>query len=295
MKAGSAGQVPLSVIVPVYSRDAYLDRMFDQLCLGGLRACCPAGTELVIIDDCSPLEQETAARAIAAASWAAVKYHRNPANLGYLRSVNKGLELSSGARVLLCNSDTRLTPGALERLGAALNADPRLGIAGPVSNGAFNSVLQAAPEPPPALRSFEPEELARFDAYGAALALRGARPAEAGWLLGFCTLMRRELLTQVGLFDEDFGFGYLEEVDYALRARRAGWKLAVAPDAFVYHGGLNTSFQLLGANAGSQTGRSAPLRTFLRTLKGLSCLVKKYGWGAVGLPQDAAGTAARGF
>ena len=291
----NGGKPEVSVVVPVYSRDPYLAGMFSRLFLDGLRRNAGKRVELVIVDDASPLRAETEAAAREAETWADVVYHRNPENLGYLRSANKGLSLASGGRLLLCNSDTRLAPGALARLEAALDADPRLGLAGPVSNGAYNSSLQLAPGLPPPLDSFEERELRRFDDYGLALAGRRLPPAEAGWLLGFCTLLRREALLQAGPLDEVFGFGYLEEVDYAIRARRAGWKLAVIPGAFVFHGGLRRGLQFAGPNAGSQTGRAAPLRTLLRVLNGLYRLVRKHGWGAVGLPQDAAGAAARGF
>jgi len=56
------------------------------------------------------------------------------------------------------------------------------------------------------------------------------------FLNGFCLLLRRSVLEDVGLFDEDaFGRGYGEENDYCLRAGRAGWELAVADDAYVVH------------------------------------------------------------
>jgi GT2 family glycosyltransferase len=283
------------VIVPVYSRDVYLSEMLEKLFLTGLRRSCPGRPELVIVDDASPLAAETAALARAAESWADVIYYRNPQNLGYVRSANKGLSLAAGRRLLLCNSDTRLTPEALSRLMAALDADPRLGLAGPVSNGAFNSAMQLAAEIPAPLVSFSESELDRFDAFGESLAARRLPPAEAGWLMGFCTLLRREAAEAIGPLDEGFGFGYLEEVDYAIRARRAGWKLAVAPDAFVFHGGLRNGLQFAGPNSGSQTGRAFPARTLLRIIRGLFHLVRKYGWNAVGIPQDAAGARARGF
>jgi GT2 family glycosyltransferase len=285
----------LSVIVPVYSRDAYLTEMLEKLFLDGLRRSCSVRPELVIVDDASPLAAETAALARAAESWADVVYFRNPENLGYVRSANKGLSLASGRRLLLCNSDTRLNPGALSRLMAALDSDPRLGLAGPVSNGAFNSSMQLAAGLPPPLRSFSGTELGRFDAFGAELGALALPCAEAGWLMGFCTLLRREALEATGPLDEGFGFGYMEEVDYAIRARRAGWKLAVVPDAFVFHGGLRAGLQFAGPNAGSQTGRAFPARTLFRIIRGLFHLVRKHGWNAVGIPQDAAGAAARGF
>lgn len=290
-----SGPCEISVVVPVYSRDAYLADMFRRLFLDGLRSNAGCRVELVIVDDCSPLRAETEAAAEEARAWADVVYHRNSENLGYLRSVNKGLSLASGREILLCNNDTRLTPGALGRLRAALDSGPRAGLAGPVSNGGFSSALQQYRGGPSPLTSFAPEELARFDAFGAALSSLPAPTVEAGWLLGFCLLMRRAVCGEIGLFDEDFGFGYLEEMDYAIRARRAGWKLLAVPDAFVYHGGLRKGVQFAAPNAGSQTGRLFPFKSLFRVLRGQRALIRKYGWKALGIPQDAAGAAAKGF
>ncbi|UEC41748.1 MAG: hypothetical protein METHSR3v1_2460001 [Methanothrix sp.] len=47
-------------------------------------------------------------------------------------------------------------------------------------------------------------------------------------------LYRREMLDEIGLFDEDF-FLYLEDVDLAFRARLAGWKCLYVPGARVIH------------------------------------------------------------
>lgn len=285
----------LSVIVPVYSRDAYLSEMLDKLFLEGLRLHAGRRVELVIVDDASPLERETAGLARKAESWASVVFCRNTENLGYLRSVNRGLSLATGRLLLVCNSDTRFSPGSIEAMCRALEADAAVGVVGPVSNGAFNSSIQQAAGCPEPITSFSGPELDRFDAYGRSLAAGGLPPFEAGWLLGFCLLMRRKVLEKLGPFDEGFGYGYLEEIDYAVRARRAGWKLAVAPGAFVFHGGLRRGPQPTGGNAGSQTARLFPVRTVFRIFRGMLHMVRKHGWRSLGLPQDAAGTAARGF
>jgi GT2 family glycosyltransferase len=283
----------ISVIIPVYSANRYLAEMLEKLCLAGLRDNAGRGLELVIVDDASPLEKETANAAENARAWAGVSYLRNPENLGYVRSVNRGLAAAGGETLMICNSDTRLAPGALDALAGALYSDEKAGIAGPVSNGAFSSSIQQAGGCPAPMSSFSPDELRRFDDFGRGLAESGAAPFEAGWLLGFCTLMRRDLFRAIGPLDEGFGYGYLEEADYAFRARRAGWKLLVAPSAFVFHGGLRRGSPL--PNAGSQTARLFPLRTALRQLKGNFHMVRKYGWRSFGVSQDAEDVSARGF
>lgn len=283
----------ISVVIPVYSGSAYLAEMLEKLCLAGLRDNAGRELELVLVDDASPLREETAAAARRAGAWAGVRYLRNPANLGYVRSVNRGLEAAGGEAILVCNSDTRLAPGSLDALLSALYSGDTVGIVGPVSNGAFGSSIQQARGCPAPLASFEPGELRRFDEFGRGLARRGGAPFEAGWLFGFCTLMRRSLFSGIGPLDEGFGYGYLEEADYAFRARRAGWKLAVAPSSFVFHGGLRRGGPL--PYAGSQTARMFPLRTAFRQLRGNLYMVRKYGWRSLGVGQEAEDVASHGL
>jgi GT2 family glycosyltransferase len=47
-------------------------------------------------------------------------------------------------------------------------------------------------------------------------------------------LYRREMLDEIGFFDEDF-FAYCEDTDLGLRGRVAGWQAVLARDAVVYH------------------------------------------------------------
>ena len=67
-------------------------------------------------------------------------------------------------------------------------------------------------------------------------------------------LIRREVIDQLGGLDEGFAWGY-EDVDYCLRARRAGWRVHYVPDARVIHhwGG---------------TQRLAPAPTILKAIAG---------------------------
>ena len=51
---------------------------------------------------------------------------------------------------------------------------------------------------------------------------------------GCAALYRREMLDEVGLFDEDF-FAYGDDTDLGLKGRLAGWKCLYVPKAIVYH------------------------------------------------------------
>lgn len=64
--------------------------------------------------------------------------------------------------------------------------------------------------------------------------------------LGACLLMRREAIDRVGLLDERF-FIYCEEIDWCLRAKRAGWEIYCVPEAKVVHYGAASTRQFRGA------------------------------------------------
>ncbi|HEV3021223.1 MAG TPA: glycosyltransferase, partial [Pirellulales bacterium] len=66
-------------------------------------------------------------------------------------------------------------------------------------------------------------------------------------LVGFCLLVRREVLDQIGAFDERFGIGNFEDDDLCRRAIAAGWQCAIARDAYIHHFG-HASFAAAGVD-----------------------------------------------
>jgi len=161
---------------------------------------------------------------------------RNEAPRGYTRAANQGLKRSSADYVVLLNSDTVVTPDWLDRLVACAEANPRIGLVGPLSNTAsWQSIPKLETEGDWAANPL-PEGMT-IEQMGQLVAKYSARLYPAiPFLNGFCLLIRRQVIREIGYFDEEtFGPGYGEEDDYALRARGAGWMLAVADDTYVYH------------------------------------------------------------
>jgi GT2 family glycosyltransferase/glycosyltransferase involved in cell wall biosynthesis len=161
---------------------------------------------------------------------------RNETPRGYTKAVNQGLRHSRADYVVFLNSDTVVTAGWLDRLVACASSNPRIGLVGPLSNTAsWQSIPKVDsggdwagnPLPP----DVTVEDMGRLvDQYSAPLY------PTMPFLNGFCLMIRRQVIDQIGFFDEEnFGAGYGEENDYALRARKAGWLLALADNAYVYH------------------------------------------------------------
>jgi GT2 family glycosyltransferase/uncharacterized coiled-coil protein SlyX/predicted O-methyltransferase YrrM len=161
---------------------------------------------------------------------------RNERARGYTFAANQGMLQSTSDYVLLLNSDTVVTPGWLDRMIACGESDSRIGIVGPLSNAA---TWQSIPEII-AAGQFAANELPK----GCTVSDMGRLVAQYSgrlypripFLNGFCLMIKRRLIDEIGRFDEEaFGKGYGEENDYCLRASNAGWQCAVADDAYVHH------------------------------------------------------------
>lgn len=155
---------------------------------------------------------------------------------GYTRAANRGLRASTSEYVVLLNSDTIVGPCWIDQMIACAETDEKIGMVGPISNTAsWQSVPKVeengdwAQNPLP--KGVTVERMAvLISKYSERIYL------DMPLLNGFCLLIKKQLLDEVGLFDEvTFGKGYGEEDDLILRARQAGWKMALAEDTFIYH------------------------------------------------------------
>lgn len=186
------------------------------------------------------------------ADWVAANYPecilvRNDANLRFAGGNNRGAERAAaeGAEVVvLLNDDTTVRSDSLRRLTEPFAADPGLGIAGP------RICHLDAPE----RIWFGGGELAWWTGWVGHRALRrdidaGADPAgPTDWVTGCALAVRAEVWRDLGGLDEGY-YIYTEDVDFCVRARRAGWRLTYVPESTVLHavsastGGQDSGFK----------------------------------------------------
>ncbi|HYC00244.1 MAG TPA: glycosyltransferase [Candidatus Limnocylindrales bacterium] len=154
-------------------------------------------------------------------------------NLGYAGGNNVALERLFGAgceAVLVLNSDTRIAPGTLQELAAALRTSRAAGPIGPtVSRDRPGGAVESVGERYWPSLLWAPRSLLRPRA-------RRQRPHRVGGISGCAILIPRALYERVGGFDETL-FAYYEEVDLCLRARQAGFAPTVVPAGEVGHEG----------------------------------------------------------
>ncbi|WAL58599.1 tetratricopeptide repeat protein [Thermocoleostomius sinensis] len=192
--------------------------------------------QVIIVDDGSSLETEQFL-----ATW--VKQHprsqlfRNPTALGYTKAANIGLSASQGDYVVLLNSDTIVTPGWINKLLDCANSDEAIGIVGPLSNCAS---WQSVPELQDSNGAWKNNTLPlgySLDEWSQLIEVLSDRSfPQVSFINGFCYLIKRKVIAAIGLLDDlHFPEGYGEENDFSLRAQAAGFKLAIADQAYVYH------------------------------------------------------------
>ena len=155
----------------------------------------------------------------------------NTSNLGFARAVNQGIRACRWDQVLSLNPDTQVAPGWLSRMTAYAQERPDIGAVGPISNYAWGPQNLANYLPIPLCNGKTPAQIADLLA-----ARHGGRCILTKMLTFWCTLLPGTVLRRLGLLDEDFFFSH-EDLEYSLRLTRAGYWLAVAADAFVYHAG----------------------------------------------------------
>jgi GT2 family glycosyltransferase len=213
--------VPLSVVVVNWNGREHL-----EVCLGSLRRQTLAGIEIVLVDNGST---DGSREFVGARFGDAVRLVALADNRGYAGGLNAGIAVARGRYLMPLNSDTEVATECCARLLAAADAHP--------TSGMFA----------PKILAFD--ERARLDNVGHWLYAdglsrgrgrleidRGQYDAEEEIVLpsGCAVLLRRAMLADVGLFDEDL-FAYCDDTDLGLRARLAGWRCWAVPGAVVYH------------------------------------------------------------
>lgn len=162
----------------------------------------------------------------------------NRENVGFARGNNQGIQESRGDYILLLNTDTVLQPQAVKHLLEELKSNKRIGGVGPAllfSEGRYQVSFGKKV-------SFFREicQKLMLNPYYRRRLKRGMDKREVGWLSAACLLTRKNVLEEVGFFDEKF-FLYFEDIDLCLRIREKGYVLVYLPQAKVCHmGGAST-------------------------------------------------------
>jgi predicted SAM-dependent methyltransferase len=156
---------------------------------------------------------------------------RNETNLGFPVAVNEGIRASKGDFIILLNNDTIVTPFWSSRLIDRL-VNYSFDIVGPVTNYAAGMQRVTIPVY---------NNLEELNQCAEEWSLNHAGIVqEVNWVIGFCLAFRRSLYDEFGPFDESLWPCSGEELDFCLKARKAGKKVGIAKDVYIHHYGTQT-------------------------------------------------------
>jgi glycosyltransferase involved in cell wall biosynthesis len=216
----------VSIVVPCRGRLEH-----TRECLRALPHASSIPFELIAVDDGSPDATPAYLRGYADAAPFPVRVIANAEGRGLAAACNQGLAAARGEYLVLLDDDAIATDAWLDQLIALADSAPDIGMAGPMINDAL---------PPQLVRDAAYADLAAMHAFARDWRERHrGQWLEAEKLSGTCLLIKRKVYEAIGGLDERLGPG-LFDGDYCLRARKAGFRLAVAHDLFVHHGGNPT-------------------------------------------------------
>lgn len=195
-------------------------------CLESLRGQTFRDFELIVVDNGS---QDASREVVRAFDEPPPRLIENAENRGFCAANNQGITAAQGEYVVLLNNDAQAAPRWLESLVRAADQDPRIGMAA-------SKILVA--EDPRVIDKvghlIYPDGQNRGRGHGERDEGQYDRDRETAWPDGCAALYRKEMLDQIGGFDEQF-FAYADDAELGLRGRIAGWRAVYVPEAVVRH------------------------------------------------------------
>ncbi len=214
----------ISIIILTYDNLSY-----TKQCIESIRTYTPKDLyELIVVDNGSTdgtrqwlKKQED------------ISYVFAEENLGFPKGCNVGIQKACKENdLLLLNNDTIVTEHWLTRLQKALYKDPKIGAVGPICNQKENFqngmyTFETYEEMQEVAKTFQDMEEPILE--------------EKVFLIGFCLLIKREVMDKIGKLEEAYTPGYVEDNDLCLEIIKQGYHLMLCHNSFVYHY-LGTSF-----------------------------------------------------
>ncbi len=195
--------------------------------------------EIIVLDNASRDNSIKLARA----AFPEAIYVLNNQNLGFAKCVNEGMGMAKGKYLLLLNPDTEIVKNALDKMTDFMEKNSQVSILGPrILN--FDGTFQPSVRDFPTFVSAGLILLKLHHLFPKITSLKKyfvldfdfEKSQQANQLMGACLLIRRELLEEIGFFDENF-YIWFEEVDFCKRAKEAKKIIYYYKDAEIKHRG----------------------------------------------------------
>jgi GT2 family glycosyltransferase len=235
----------LGIVIVNWNSERYL-----RDCLHSLEAHPPdVPWEVIVVDNAST----DGSVEIVRHEFPGVTLITSPTNLGFAAGSNLGVRATRARYILFLNPDTVMHARTLKLAVSYLEERQDAGVIGSRTLGSDGKNQAAAYGFPTPLRMFG--AVSGLNRFFKVTRLKDfSRVKAPDYVQGSFFFVRRQAYEAIGGFDEDF-FMYAEDVDFCLRARRAGWKVHYVPELAITHYG-----------GGSARGSLTALESFIRSL-----------------------------
>ena len=232
--------IDLSVVITTYNSSQYIDE-----CLRALsEELSNLNTEIIIVDNNSSDETlEILQNFIKSESVQNVdiRLKTNDSNTGYAPANNKGINLSSGEKILLLHPDVFIHKNSIKTMIDYLNSNSDVGMIAPQMRFPGGKI-QASCRRFPNYWSVINESLGLTRVFSKNRFFNGWKMGdfdhksfrEVDQPMAACVMVRRKTIEKTGDMDEQF-LMFFNDVDWCKRIKDAGWKIVFNPEAVVEH------------------------------------------------------------
>lgn len=218
-------KIEVSIIIPVYGAIELLNQ-----CLISLHRSNLQNFEIICVDDCAPSNTPYDYD-----FYDNIIVVKNDGNQGFSNTCNNGVKHAKGEYVLLLNSDTIVTNGAIENAFAKLKSDPKIGLVGSKLINIDGSVQEAGGV------IWSDTRVENFMRGKSSRIPYVEFDRVSGYVSGAALFSTKKTWDELGGFDQKFTPAYYEDTDICVRARSKGYKVYYCHDSEIIHaeGGTN--------------------------------------------------------
>ncbi|MDD5528856.1 MAG: glycosyltransferase family 2 protein [bacterium] len=238
--------VDLSISIVHHKNRELLEECLDSI----LKETKSITFEIFVIDNCS----NDKISELLKKKHPKIKLIQNAKAEGFASNHNKALKVASGRYLLILNNDTVILDSAFDKMVNFMDKNPTTGAVGCKQYLSYD-----IPQLPPSKYSMTPfREF--FDTFAGCSGIQkmfrnsnliytfgcsamGPKEidfeGEVAHINGACMMVRKSVVEQVGLLDENYTM-FLEETDWCFRIKQAGWKIYYYPKAYIIHYGAKS-------------------------------------------------------
>ena len=219
-------QKSIDIIIPIFNGLQFLKPLFNSI-----KKNTNIPYRLIVIDDKSTDERVSQYLKKLAKLHGNFLLLQNEENIGFIKSVNNAVNLIESDIFVLLNSDVEVPMNWLQRLINPFTLESNLASTTPFSNSATIASFPNFLEDNELYKKLSLNQIDKIFSLLSPLVPSLKIPTG----VGFCMAIRKEVINEIGFFDEIYGRGYAEENDWCMRASKNGYQHAIVNNLFVYH------------------------------------------------------------